>query len=659
MAKSIISYDRDLPEIEGRRAWELPTSFLVKDPASVGGWRVDDTGRRPSKLLLVTKLRAAVNRWREEGYPGASSVTTRLFGYWFEEEHQQPGGNGTFRYRFCLREAIETLAYLVEVEQMRDTRTLIDTFATITDKDLFEKNIEYETGMDGQRYLRRYLPELGGVGKQELPPENLRRYAFRMATGSGKTWAMAMLMVWAHYHKKRVPGSPLSTNFLLIAPNVIVYQRLERDFGSNRIFHELPLVPPEWKPWTQTVIVRGDSSEPAPSGNLFLLNIQQIYENREQEWTPANAIEALLGRKPSGGGAPRSMLERIKSVSDLIAINDEAHHVHDPDLAWNRTLLTIHRGLPSGLSLWLDFSATPKDQGGMFYPWCLVDYPLAQAVEDRIVKAPLIVSSVDGKSLPTVDPDNVTKEEVRDKYGPWLRAAVQRWRVHESTLRPLDIKPVLFIMAEKNLIADALGAALHQEKDYGFQASEILVIHTDNTGEVQKGDLEEARKAANGIDLPSNPYKVVVSVMMLREGWDVKNVTLVLGLRAFSAKAEILPEQVIGRGLRLMAGAGPDTQTLEVLGTKNLLDIVREKLEAEGVSTGESNSAPPPPIIIQAVRERIAFDISIPLTKPVLTRNYTKLGTADPLSWGPVCDLSTLNEEGRPRLRMDFIVRFF
>ena len=105
--------------------------------------------------------------------------------------------------------------------------------------------------------------------------------------------------------------------------------------------------------------------------------------------------------------------------------------------------------------------------------------------------------------------------------------------------------------------------------------------------------------------------------MMLREGWDVRNVTVVLGLRPFTAKAEILPEQVIGRGLRLMTQVSPDrTQTLEVLGTRNLLNVLRSQLEAEGVGVASTKTDPPPPVIISPIQERLAYDIAIPITKP-------------------------------------------
>jgi type III restriction enzyme len=514
--------------------------------------------------------------------------------------------------------------------------------------------------MDGRHQIRRYVPELDAEGVQDLPPENLRRFAFKMATGSGKTWVIAMAMVWSHFHKKRVPGSDLSTNFLIVAPNIIVYQRLEKDFASNQIFYELPLIPPEWRgAFAQKLILRGEAAKPDPSGNLFLTNIHQLYESRDQEWTPQNAIEALLGKKPAqdlAASGQRSMLERAKSVKDLVVLNDEAHHVHDEDLAWSQSLLAIHRALPKGLSLWLDFSATPKDQNGMYFPWTVCDYPMAQAVEDRIVKAPLIVTKEDDPKRPSQDPDRITKENVAEKYGYWLRAAVQRWKEHWSVYRKLATKPVLFIMAEKNIYADALGQYLWQTKEFGFKESEVLVIHTDSAGEITKKDLEKARQVARDIDKADNRIKAIVSVMMLREGWDVRNVTVVLGLRPFTAKAEILPEQVIGRGLRRMMQVSPDrTQTLEVLGTQNLLNVLREQLEAEGVGVATAATDPPKAVIIEPILERSAFDIAIPITKPRLEHNIRKLSDLRVEALEPIFEQEDLAEVFRLRLKLEFV----
>jgi len=99
------------------------------------------------------------------------------------------------------------------------------------------------------------------------------------------------------------------------------------------------------------VILRGQSAEPDPSANLFLTNIHQLYESREQPWEATNAVDAILGRKPSKDVASyeRAMLERVRSLKHLVVINDEAHHVHDPDLEWSKSLISIHRTLPKRL----------------------------------------------------------------------------------------------------------------------------------------------------------------------------------------------------------------------------------------------------------------------------------------------------------------------
>jgi type III restriction enzyme len=666
MPSSVIAYDKDLPEIPGRRPWEKPTSYLVKDDAAPTGWREEPSGRRPSRLMLVPKIRAAVDDWRAgdpakgiEPYAGASDVTRRLFEYWFEEDHEVPGFGVPFRYYFCQREAIETLAWLVEIAGIADAQALIQAYAEIYKHDLITDNITFQTTMDGRRQVRRYVPELNAERVQDLPPENLRRYAFKMATGSGKTWVVAMAVVWARLHKQRVPGSLLSTNFLIVASNVIVYQRLERDFGANRIFYELPLIPPEWRgAFSQKVILRDDAAEPDSSSNLFLTNIHQLYESRDEEWTPQNAIDALLGKKPVkdlAASGQRSMLERVKSLKDLVVLNDEAHHVHDEGLAWSQSLLAIHRALPNGLALWLDFSATPKDQNGMYFPWTVCDYPLAQAVEDRIVKAPLIVTKEDDPKQPKDDPDHVTADNIGEKYGYWLRAAVERWKEHHKVYKLLATRPVLFIMAEKNVYADAIGKYLWKTREFGFKEAEVLVIHTDAAGEITKKDLDKAREAARDIDKTESPVKAIVSVMMLREGWDVRNVTVVLGLRPFTARAEILPEQVTGRGLRLMTEVSPDrTQTLEVLGTRNLLNVLRNQLEAEGVGVASSKSDPPLPVIIEPVKERLDYDIAIPITKPSLGHDIRKLAELNVHALEAIYEQEDLAELFRVKLKVEF-----
>ena len=626
MAPAAVSYDRSLPEIPGRRAWEEPISYLVKDPSAPDGWRIEESGRRPSDLQLVPAIRAAVDDWRQTEYPGASEVTRELFRYWFEDEHEIAGFDVPLRYHFAQREAIETFVWLMEVARAWDAADLIQRFARSHPTNLGTLP-SVGTGADGQRHVR-WKGADGVVRDQALPPPNLRRYAFRMATGSGKTWVMALAVVWSHLHRRLVPNSPASTNFLIVAPNVIVYERLRKDFEGNRIFHRLPLIPPPLRQhFDQRVILRGDPTQPAPSGNLFLTNIQQLYP-RTVPAGPENPVQNILGPPPGSDATEDRMLDRILSLRDLIALNDEAHHVHDDDLMWTKTLLRLHETLPDGLAGWLDFSATPKDLGGQFFPWVVCDYPLPQAVEDRIVKAPVIVETLGENKEPLADPAKVTAKDASERYGPWLRAAVQRFTKIEKALEHVPVRPILFVMAEVNAHANAIAEALTQEGDFAFASKEVLVIHTDATGDT-KGNakkLEALRRAARDVDDAASPVRVIVSVMMLREGWDVRNVSVVVGLRAFTAKSNILPEQVIGRGLRLMRDLGPDrTQTLEVFGTTRLLKTVRDQLETEGVGFTVVQDPPKPPVTIQPLRERIAYDISLPDLPPDLRRDPTRL----------------------------------
>ena len=146
------------------------------------------------------------------------------------------------------------------------------------------------------------------------------------------------------------------------------------------------------------------------------------------------------------------------------------------------------------------------------------------------------------------------------------------------------------------------------------------------------------RRQANNIDSLENPYKAIVSVLVLKEGWDVKNVTTIVGLRAYSAKSNILPEQTLGRGLRLMY---QDTNEIEekvsVIGTPAFIDFV-ESIQKEGVKLkyedmGE-RTLPKAPLIVELDSDNPAkdinkLDISIPVLKPRTYRKYGGLSRLD------------------------------
>ena len=579
----------------------------------------------------------------------ASEITRRLFQFWFDEDNTL--SSGPFRYYFCQREAIETLVYLHQVGGFRDTYELITAFSEEPETGQLELGITAR----GDRKVRRFVPELGQVVEQDLPRESLPRMAIKMATGSGKTIVMALAIAWSYFHRRFGSDTELADNFLVVAPNVIVFERLRQDFESGRVFHALPIIPPEWKSeWQLNILMRGESSKPRTSGNLFVTNIQKIYDREKSDEDPINPVAALLGPAPKDDIHPTEpMLERIKKVSNLMVLNDEAHHVHDDKLKWNESLLMLDENLRSrdgsGLVLWLDFSATPKNQNGTFFPWIVVDYPLAQAVEDRIVKTPLIVHQTDRP-----DPTKYVHDDAGDAYNEWLTIGIARWREHVKDYGAVGERPLLFVMAEDTRDADSIAERLERETDL---KGRVLTIHVNRSGkdkgEISKADLDEARSAAREIDSGRSRYRAVVSVLMLREGWDVRNVSVILGLRPFTAKANILPEQAIGRGLRLMRKMGADNvQILELIGTKAFEDFVRE-LEKEGLGIATTGTAPKPGRKVYPVAERVHLDIEIPRTSAPFERAYKNVQDLDPLSFGALADEVELEDRLKRKIRLE------
>ncbi len=226
----------------------------------------------------------------------------------------------------------------------------------------------------------------------------------------------------------------------------------------------------------------------------------------------------------------------------LLVLNDEAHHTHDEENEWNKVIRRLHTSLP--LAAQLDFSATPRFTKGGLFPWVISDYPIKQAIMDNVVKRP-------AKGIANFDEAKSDVASVR--YQGYLTAGVERWREYRDQLAPMKKKPILFIMMNTTEEAEDVGDWLRKRYPAEFGGDgKTLVIHTDKSGEITKKDLDAARKLAREVDRPDCPTNAIVSVLMLREGWDVQNVTVVVGLRPYTAAANILPEQAIGRGLRLM-----------------------------------------------------------------------------------------------------------
>ncbi len=171
-----------------------------------------------------------------------------------------------------------------------------------------------------------------------------------------------------------------------------------------------------------------------------------------------------------------------------------------------------------------------------------------------------------------------------------------------------------------------------------------------------KEELEKLRKQANEIDSIESPYKAIVSVLMLKEGWDVRNVTTIVGLRAYSSKANILPEQTLGRGLRRMYPDGVK-ESVSVIGTDAFMEFV-ESIQAEGVELerqpmGEG-TGPKTPIVVEVDNENVkkdidALDIDIPILTRRVYREYKNLADLDitRLDFTPVTYQEFSEEEQR------------
>jgi type III restriction enzyme len=537
----------------------------------------------------VPALREAVKAWKAGGYKGATDTTRVLLNHWFFTDHRLPTGL-PFKYHASQQEAIETLVFVWEFEKVRTRKGLLERYA----QDL--------------RDLR-------------LPPfDDFARYCIKMATGSGKTKVMALAVAWQFLNAAREQDEiarDYAKTFLILAPNVIVFERLKTDFAGGRIFRVDPVIPKELEIfWDFDCVIRGDAEKAHAEGALFLTNIQQFYErpDRTNEDEPEE-MTAILGSKP-----PTRRLEltdfgdRIALRSGkLVTINDEAHHTHDEESEWNNVIRRLHGNTP--IASQLDFSATPRFQKGAIFPWTISDYPLKQAIVDGIVKRPV-------KGLAKIEEAKSDHASVR--YRAYLAAGVERWREYREQLKPLKKKPILFLMLNSTDEADDVAEWLRTKYPTEFGGDCTQVIHTKNNGEVKETDLEEARKAVRDVDSDNSPINAIVSVLMLREGWDVQNVTVVVGLRPYTAKANILPEQAIGRGLRLMFRDNPGgyTERVDIIGNKKFLEFVDdlEKLEELKLDTFEIGKDKLRIITILALEGRKEFDIGLPLLTPSLIR---------------------------------------
>ena len=565
---------------------------------------------------LVYKIRLAVAKWRDDNYQGASETSKSLLNFWFNQEHII--GQTPFSFFFSQREAVESIIYLYEVVKAKDKYEMMK----------FDSSGRVSTGMFDETWTR---------------------YVVKMATGAGKTKVLALTLVWSYFHKLYEENSPLSKNFLVIVPNIIVLNRILKDFSGLKMFFEEPFIPEngyenkDWKNDFQLTLHIQDELKPiTESGNIFLTNIHRVFFNED----PEQSFETtFLGVKPkpdadTSKGLDLGKILRSDKLKDLVILNDEAHHIHDKSLAWFQSIEDISNKLKlknsQGISLQTDFTATPKHNNGAIFVQTICDYPLVEAIKQNVVKSPVL-------------PDEASRQKLKEKessdfverYRDFMELGYLEWEQQYEEMKNHKT-PILFIMTMSTKEADQAAAFL--EMNYPLMKNAVLTIHTNNSGEIKeststkkdKEELEVLRKAADSIDKPQSKYRAVVSVLMLREGWDVKNVTTIVGLRPFGADSKILPEQTIGRGLRKMYSL-ETPENLVVVGTTAFLEFV-ESLKTDGVEFQYSpmgkGTKGKSPLFVEVDKENPnkdldALDIPIPQLSPRIYREFKNLELID------------------------------
>lgn len=605
---------------------EFPESpYVILDP-SLRWFPANEALRETTmdKLMppLVSQLRRQVKEWRDAGYAQATETSRSLLTWWFKTPHLLPQADGTvaeFTYYFAQREALETIIYLYDVAQVRD---------------------KYD--------LMRY--DSSGAVSTGMFDETWRRFVVKMATGSGKTKVLGLVLAWSFYHKLYELTSDLARNFLVIAPNIIVLDRIYKDFQGLRIFFEDPVIPDDgfgghnWHDDFQLTLHRQDDVHiTSPTGNIFLTNIHRVYAGDD---VPASSDdedmrEYFLGTQPTGATTDSKvdLGVIVRDINELVVLNDEAHHIHDPRMAWFKSIEDIHNRLKQkggALSLQVDVTATPKHNNGAIFVQTVADYPLVEAISQNVVKHPVLPDAPSRAKLVERPSAKFT-----EKYADYLHLGVIEWRKAFIEHDKLGKKAILFVMTDDTKNCDDVAAYL--EATYPDLKDAVLVIHTKENGDISeatsgksKEELDKLRRQANEIDGLDSPYKAIISVMVLKEGWDVRNVTTIVGLRAYQAPSNILPEQTLGRGLRRMY-PGSVEEYVSVVGTRLFMDFV-ESIQAEGVvlerkPMGEG-TRPKTPLVVEVDKENMkkdieALDIEIPVLTPRVYREYKNLADLD------------------------------
>jgi type III restriction enzyme len=587
-----LSYNREIRKfelLEGRRR----AGYIV---ATEDSQAFDDPGHF-IPLEDVNKIRERVDKWRDVGYPGITTVTKELLEHWKNPDREP-------RLFFCQIEAIETIIWLIEAPE--------------TEKQ----------GID-----------IKGDGSP------FQRLCSKMATGSGKTIVMAMLIAWQTINKVTYPkDTRFSKNILVVAPGLTVKSRLK------------VLYPTDDQNYYQAFdIVPSDMFDKLRQVNIKVVNWHMLAWETEEQFARKHTVDKR-GAKSDEAYA-REVLEEMANAKNIIVINDEAHHAwrenpeaigkytRERDLKdsaeeatiWVGGLDRIHK--TRGILRCHDFSATPFYPSGKkaseetLFAWIVSDFGLNDAIESGLVKTPRVVIRDDGRLTKEMksrfyhiynDPE--VKGDINREAEPhtplpdlvtnayyylgldWLETA-KKWKENKA-----ETPPVMITVANRTETAARIEYAFNHGKiriDELKNPETTLRIDskvlkeaeskeensetTDENGEKKQTKNELAEFLRKQVDTvgkvgqPGEKIQAVISVGMLTEGWDAKTVTHIMGLRAFTS--QLLCEQVVGRGLRRTSYEVDQETGLYAPEYVNIFGIPFTFLPHEG---GEDNPPPPP-----------------------------------------------------------------
>lgn len=465
--------------------------------------------------------------------------------------------------------------------------------------------------MDAYQGIIPELMDRADLAQLAKPKYQMPKYAVKMATGTGKTWVMHALIIWQMLNARHedVESGRFTQKFLIVAPGLIVYDRLldafcgrkkrdeeYRDPQTNDYYMNQEVFIPEryrdevFSFIQNNVVTKEDGIGRKTTGEgLIALTNWHLFENQMEEKkqdedvddsstvTPAEIISDLLPIRPGkSAGNDLGMLDRralggteleyLAGLKDLMVINDEAHHIHEikrngetEEVEWQRGLNAISATKGTRF-IQVDFSATPFDTKGtgekqvkLFFPHIIVDFDLPMAMKQGLVKLLLL-----DRRQELTDLENLDYNAERDEQGKvvglsegqrmMLRAGLTKLNKLEEEFLKNDASknPKMLIVCQDTTVSPFVEEFLKSE---GLEDEDIVTIDSNKQGEVKDEEWQEIKKKLFDIDRYKSP-KVVISVLMLREGFDVNNICVLVPLR--SSQAPILLEQLVGRGLRLM-----------------------------------------------------------------------------------------------------------